>query len=195
MADEPKRKRKVKIGVQVEGVDKLVEQEVDEDSTLRWQPRAQMKLLGGRLPRVDGPAKVAAAAVYTCDVRPPRMLHGRILVSPWAHARIRWLDVAPALRLPGVRAAISAVDLYRALMVDKRTRIADANEIRYQGQPLAAVAAETPERAEDALLPDAPKVFREGNLEAKESKGDPAQVAADFARCATVVEAEYRTPV
>src|SRR5215468_5509514 len=215
MADEPKRKRKVKIGVQVEGVDKLVEQEVDEDSTLRWQPRAQMKLLGGRLPRVDGPAKVAAAAVYTCDVRPPRMLHGRILVSPWAHARIRWLDVAPALRLPGVRAAISAVDLYRALMVDKRTRIADANEIRYQGQPLAAVAAETPEqaedairaiqvdcevlphavRAEDALLPDAPRIFREGNLEAKESKGDPAQVAAGFARCATVVEAEYRTPV
>ena len=101
MAGEQKRKRKVMIGTQVEGVEKLVEQEVDEDSTLRWQPREQMKFLGGRLPRVDGPLKAAAAAVYTCDVRLPGMLYGRILGSPHAHARIRTLYIAPALRQPG----------------------------------------------------------------------------------------------
>src|SRR3954470_18368665 len=112
-------KRKVKIEIQVEGIDKLVEQEVDEESTLRLQPKAAMKLLGKRLPRVDGPVKAAGAARYTCDVRVPGMLHGGILVSPHAHARIRSLDLAPALRLPGVRAAMSAVELYRALAADK----------------------------------------------------------------------------
>jgi xanthine dehydrogenase YagR molybdenum-binding subunit len=214
MAAEAKRKRKVMIGTQVEGVEKLVEQEVDEDSTLRWQPREQMKFLGGRLPRVDGPVKAAAAAVYTCDVRLPGMLYGRILGSPHAHARVRSLDLTPALRLPGVRAAMGSVEVYRALMSDKQQRIVDPSELRYEGQPVAAVAAETPEQAEDAihaiaveyevlphvvrgedaLRPDAPKVFPDGNLEAQEKTGDPSQVAAAFARCAAVVEAEYRTP-
>jgi len=222
MAGEQKRKRKVMIGTQVEGVEKLVEQEVDEDSTLRWQPREQMKFLGGRLPRVDGPVKAAAAAFYTCDVRLPGMLYGRILGSPHAHARIRSLDLAPALRQPGVHAAMSAVDLYRTLMSDKQQRIFDATELRYEGQPVAAVAVETPEQAEDALRaipveyevlphvvrgedalrPDAPKVFPDGNLEvlppmcceAQREKDDPSQLSAAFARCAAVIEAEYRTP-
>lgn len=222
MLGEAKRKRKVMIGTQVEGVEKLVEQEVDEDSTLRWQPREQMKFLGGRLPRVDGPIKATASAVYTCDVRLPRMLYGRILGSPHAHARIRSLDLAPALRQPGVHAAISSVDLYRALMSDKQQRIFDPTELRYEGQPVAAVAAETPEQAEDAirairveyqvlphvvrgedaLRPGAPKVFPDGNLEtlspmcceAQPKEVEPSQVSAAFARCAAVVEAEYRTP-
>src|SRR5262249_25699553 len=208
MAGEQKRKRKVMIGTQVEGVEKLEEQEVDEDTTLRWRPREQMKHLGGRLPRVDGPIKAAATAVYTCDVRLPGMLHGRILGSPHAHARIRSLDLAPALRLPGVRAAMSAVDFYRALMSDKQQRIFDASELRYEGQPVAGVAADTPEQAEDAirairveyealphvvrgedaLRPDAPKVFPDGNLEAQAKVGDASRVAAAFGRCAAIVE-------
>ena len=65
MAGEQKRKRKVMIGTQVEGVEKLVEQEVDEDSTLRWQPREQMKFLGGRLPQHSTPATSACRECST----------------------------------------------------------------------------------------------------------------------------------
>ncbi len=81
---------------------------------------------GGASPRVEAAAKVTGAARYTVDVTVPGMLHGVIVRSERAHARVLRVDLAPALAGPGT----VAVDL----LGDERT-------VRYQGQPIAAVAA------------------------------------------------------
>ncbi len=78
-------------------------------------------------PRVDARDKVTGAAKYTVDIRHEGQLEGVILRSPIPHGRIADLDLAPALALPGVSAAIS-------LLGDDRT-------VRYVGYPIAAVAA------------------------------------------------------
>jgi xanthine dehydrogenase YagR molybdenum-binding subunit len=216
MSTEGKRTRKVKIEETVGGVDRLVEKEIDEALTIRWQPREQMRLLGTAMARVDGPVKVSGAALYTQDIKLPGMLYGSILLAPYAHARIRSLDLTPALKRPGVRAAMTAAEVYRALMTTaKELRIEDVSEIRYEGQPVAVLAAETPEEAkealpfievdyeilphcvcgEDALAHDAPLVFKDGNFSEQSKAGDPGEVEAALRSAALVVEAEYRTPV
>ena len=78
-------------------------------------------------PRVEARDKVTGAAKYTVDIRHDGQLEGVILRSPIPHGRIAELDLAPALALPGVAAAIS-------LLGDDRT-------VRYAGYPIAAVAA------------------------------------------------------
>ena len=61
--------------------------------------------------RHDGPDKVTGRARYSADVHLPAMLHGKLLRSPHAHARIRSIDCSRALELPGVKAVITAADL------------------------------------------------------------------------------------
>src|SRR5215470_7922071 len=78
-------------------------------------------------PRIEARDKVTGQAKYTVDIKQDGMLEGIILRSNEAHARIVDLDLAPALRLPGVAAAIS-------LLGDDRV-------VRYVGAPIAAVAA------------------------------------------------------
>src|SRR3990170_5140559 len=67
-------------------------------------------VIGKRLPRVDGPIKATVEAKFLVDVKVPGMLHGRVLRSPLAHAKIRKIDVSKALKLPGVKAVITAED-------------------------------------------------------------------------------------
>src|SRR6185503_18285811 len=88
-------------------------------------------------PRVEAGAKVTGAARYTVDIRHPGQLTGLILRSPHAHARVGGIDLAPALAIDGVRAAVP---------------MAPADGIvRYLGQPVAAVAADDRHAAERAL--------------------------------------------
>src|SRR5262245_25320124 len=61
--------------------------------------------------QVEGPAKVAGRAVYTADVLLPGILWGKILRSPYPHARILRIDTSAALALPGVHAVLTAADL------------------------------------------------------------------------------------
>ena len=70
-------------------------------------------VIGQRLPSVDGAMRVTGEAVYSADFSLPGMLHGKILRSPHAHARIRRIDYTKALQLPGVRAVVTAGDLRR----------------------------------------------------------------------------------
>ncbi|MBI3177060.1 MAG: molybdopterin-dependent oxidoreductase, partial [Chloroflexi bacterium] len=67
-------------------------------------------IIGQRLPKLDAPDKATGRTVYGHDVRLPGMLHGRILYSRYPHARILSVDVSRALKLPGVKAVITAAD-------------------------------------------------------------------------------------
>ena len=88
-------------------------------------------------PRVEAAEKVTGAAKYTVDVRLPGQLHGVILRSPHAAARVTDLDLAPALAIPGVRAVVELLPGDRI--------------VRYVGHEVAAIAAVDRRTAEHAL--------------------------------------------
>jgi CO/xanthine dehydrogenase Mo-binding subunit len=109
-------------------------------------------MLGKRLPRADAEAKVRGLAVYGIDYEESRMLHAKILRSPVPAGRIVKLNVARALELPGVHAAITADDtVNRVGAVVMDMPLMAEGEVRYLGEPIAALAAETLEQAEAAL--------------------------------------------
>ena len=113
----------------------------------------ERRVAGKRRPRIDGIGKVTGKHVYAADFALPGMLFGKILRSSEAHARIRRLDVAKALALPGVRSALSAGDIPQirfGTAIKDRTMFADG-EVRFRGEALAAVAATSLEVAEAAV--------------------------------------------
>ena len=113
----------------------------------------ELHVVGKSLPRFDASGKVTGSAVYAADFALPGMLVGKVFRSTQAHARIVRLDVTHARALPGVRAVIGAADVpevrYGGGLKDET--IFAAGKVRYVGQPVAAVAATTPEAAEAAL--------------------------------------------
>src|SRR5205823_6284708 len=68
-------------------------------------------IVGKRPIRPDGAEKVTGHANYGSDIRLPGMLHGKILRSPYAHARIKSIDTRHAMELPGVYVVITSADL------------------------------------------------------------------------------------
>ncbi|MDP6761523.1 MAG: xanthine dehydrogenase family protein molybdopterin-binding subunit [Planctomycetota bacterium] len=163
-----------------------------------WKPRAENQLLAHDLPRVDGPLKVSGRARYSHDVRLPGMLYGRLVCCPVPCAEVA-VDLAGALKLPGVEAAV----------------VVHEGTTRTVGQVVAAVAARTVEEAEDgaravrlsieelpwavdreqALAPQAPAVTRRGNRRERGEDGDAEAVARALAESHAVVEATYSLPV
>src|ERR1035437_5314600 len=114
-----------------------------------WSPR----LLGKPLARPEAPGKAVGSAVYAGDVHRTRVLHGRVLHSPYAHARILNIDYSRALRLPGVKAVVTGQDIAPTRIgrfIRDRTALA-IDKVRYVGEFVAAVAAVDEETAEDAL--------------------------------------------
>ncbi len=104
--------------------------------------------------RLDGADKVTGKAVYTVDVELPGMTHGKILRSPYAHARIKRVDGRKAEALPGVYAVITRDDqrglgMFGAAYKDQT--IVAIDKVRYVGDPVAAVAAVDEATAEEAL--------------------------------------------
>jgi len=112
-----------------------------------------LRVVGKSLARVDAPGKVSGTAVYAADFALPGMLCGKVLRSTLPHARIVRLDVTRAKAVPGVRAVIAAADVpdvrYGGGLKDETVFARD--KVRYVGQPVAAVAAATPEAAEAGL--------------------------------------------
>ncbi len=107
---------------------------------------------------VDGIAKVTGRATYTFDVTVPGMLFGKILRSPHPHARIKNIDASAALALNGVRAVVTGKDtlgikqgIWRRYKELCDEQILPLEKVRYIGEPVAAVAADTEEIAEQAL--------------------------------------------
>ena len=116
----------------------------------------QFKIVGESLPRIDAVEKLTGRAVFAEDVRPAGpFLHGAVLRSPHAHARLRRLDVSAAEAMAGVRAVMTASDLPRVrigkFLADERYMAAEGDTVLFVGDRVAAVAADTPEIAREAL--------------------------------------------
>lgn len=109
--------------------------------------------VGKPTPRIEGEEKVTGRAIYTVDVSLPGMLWGKILRSPIPYGRIRRIDVSRAFEVPGVKAAITGQDV-AGLRIGRRiydTPVLADGVVRFIGEKVAAVAAETEEAAEKAL--------------------------------------------
>ncbi|MFQ5945268.1 MAG: xanthine dehydrogenase family protein molybdopterin-binding subunit [Anaerolineae bacterium] len=113
----------------------------------------ELHVVGQSRQRLDAPGKVTGTAVYAADFTLPGILWGKVLRSSEPHARIVGIDPSRALGLPGVRAVITAADVpavrYGGALKDETVFARD--KVRYVGQPVAAVAASTPEAAEAGL--------------------------------------------
>ncbi len=113
----------------------------------------ELSVVGKPVPRVDARTKVTGEAIYTADVALPRMLWGKILRSPHAHAKIVSIDATAASQLPGVEAVVTGKDfpdvLYGEFLHDQRAMCVE--KVRCIGEPVAAVAAVDEATAERAL--------------------------------------------
>ncbi len=110
------------------------------------------KFVGGSTKRIDGVAKVTGSAQYVHDMVLPRMLHARIKTSPHASAKIVSIKVDKAKAMPGVRAVLTGADYtYKLGLYMQDKDILARGRVRYHGEAVAAVAADTLEQAEAAV--------------------------------------------
>ena len=125
---------------------------------------AQYRVVGTRAPRLDGLEKVTGAARFGADIHLAGMLHGKMLTSPHAHARILSIDTKDAEATPGVKAVITAKDFaifeqqqaidfiaeqFRGARIMAEHFMA-RDKVLYRGHPVAAIAATSPHIAEEA---------------------------------------------
>jgi CO/xanthine dehydrogenase Mo-binding subunit len=105
------------------------------------------------LTRIDGVDKVTGGATYAADVTRPGMLWGKVLRSPLPHARIISIDTRRARDVSGVHAVLTGRDIpeYRIGRAMRDMPVLARDRVRFFGEKVAAVAAESPEIAEEAL--------------------------------------------
>ncbi|GAI77415.1 unnamed protein product, partial [marine sediment metagenome] len=120
---------------------------------MNYVAKKEYNVIGKSIPRVDAFQKVTGETKFTGDLKFPNMLYGKILRSPYPHAKILRIDRSKAEKLPGVHAVLCGDDLplfyYGPWLLDQT--LFARGKVRYIGQEVAAVAAETPEIAEEAL--------------------------------------------
>ena len=175
-------------------------------------PWGETTVVGKPIPRVDGYERTSGAAVYSLDLILPDMLYAAILRCPHAHAMVKKVDLTKARQMPGVRAVLSDADSEAQIPWESESRLFDAH-CRCEGEEVAAVAAETPQQAWDALRaiqvayeklpfvrdmdeavkPGAPAVQPGGNRGAKPSVSSRGDVEKGFAEADVVLEETYRT--
>jgi len=113
----------------------------------------KFSVVGKRVQRVEGFDKVTGDSEYIADIYLPGMLVGKVLRSPFPHARIRHIDTSKAEKLPGVRAVVTAEDTIKrpwgAFFADQY--ILSVGKTRYVGEEVAAVAAIDADTAEEAI--------------------------------------------
>jgi xanthine dehydrogenase YagR molybdenum-binding subunit len=159
----------------------------------KWPDAEKRSLIGKRISRLDGPQKVSGRAKYNSDLNRPNMLFGKVLRSPYAHAKIVSIDTSAAEKMPGVKAIhiINNVGF----------------EINWAGENILAVAAIDEPTAEDAVraikityekldhlvVDNDPKTAGDrAKPTAAQTKGDPDK---GFAEAEVVHEGEYGVPV
>lgn len=168
------------------------------------------RVVGKRHTRIDGIQRVTGRAMYTHDLVLPGMLHARFLRSPHPRARVLSVDAARAIALPGVRGILHRFNAPKAAFRGEQTIFRE--EVRFVGDEIAAVCAESAEIAdaalalidvayetlphvvdvEDAIAEDAPRLEERGNISdaGTHSRGDAKRALRE---AETVVEATYRT--
>ncbi|TMF06053.1 MAG: xanthine dehydrogenase family protein molybdopterin-binding subunit [Chloroflexi bacterium] len=124
------------------------ETEVREEEMQR-----EYRNVGKPVTRIEGAGKVTGETIYADDMQLPRMLHAKVLGSPYAHARIKSIDGGAARQHPGVEAVFTPADLpeYKKNFSNRRGVIFPDEEVLFYGQPVAAVLASDPHVAEEAL--------------------------------------------
>ena len=182
-----------------------------------------MKAIGASTPRYDGVRNVTGGNAYVDDLRLPGMLHCKALRSPHHSAAITRIDTSAAERMPGVHGVITAADVPRLVVGPLESQgipgdepLLALDEVRYQGQPIAAVAADTEEAARAgaqaiavdydmrepfldvrrAVDPDQPRITPDGNRyhyeryhERRVRRGD---VERAFEQADLIVQGVYR---
>jgi xanthine dehydrogenase YagR molybdenum-binding subunit len=186
------------------------------DPAFDQEPWPSTRVVGQPVPKVDGYERVSGTAVYPADIVLPGMLHGALLRCPHAHAMVTAVDVSEAEGMPGVRGVLSAFTpddpATRAHSEYIRTQLFDSH-CRFEGEAVAAVVADTPYQARDALRairveydvrphlsderqalePNAHQVHDDGNQSGSPQQYERGDVEAGFAEADVVLEEEYRT--
>jgi CO/xanthine dehydrogenase Mo-binding subunit len=114
--------------------------------------------IGKSVRRLDYESKITGRALYLADMHMPGMCHGKILRSPYPHARIKRIDASKALKVAGVMAVLTRDDILHDEGIEpfygpvfKDQTIVATEKVRHVGDPVAAVAALTTDAAEEAL--------------------------------------------
>jgi xanthine dehydrogenase YagR molybdenum-binding subunit len=180
-------------------------------SVAPWGADAEFAVVGQRHPRVEGAEKVTGRARYTYDVRLPGQLYARVLRSSHPHARIVRIDTSRAEALPGVHAVLSLANAPDMAWYQE-SRLFDRT-VRFVGDEVAAVAADSEEIAEDALRlievvyeplpfvvdieaarkPGAPQLYEGGNIAGEPQLYERGELAAGFRAADLVIEQVYMT--
>lgn len=179
--------------------------------------KEEFTCVGHSVPKVDALDKVLGKAVYSEDMKFPRMLHGKVLRAGIPHAAIENVDITAAASMEGVACVLTSKDipgknLFGIAFQDQWALAED--KVRYIGEPVALVAAETEEIARDAtravkvtyrelpivtnphegLAENAPRVHEKGNL-ILHSKTRKGNVEEGFRQAHVIVEDTYKTHV
>jgi xanthine dehydrogenase YagR molybdenum-binding subunit len=184
---------------------------VEESDVQAWPADAALNVVGKGYSRLEALEKVTGRARYSYDVRLPRQLYARVLRSPYPHARIRSIDASAAGHLPGVHAVLTSANAPKIGWYDD-SYIFDTT-VRFIGDEVAAVAAETEELADDALRlieveyeplpfvtdfddaldPNAPNARKGGNITQEPTVYDRGDVEAGLHEADVVVDHVYET--
>ncbi len=184
------------------------------------RPWKKTNVVGKPTPRVDAYERVSGTAVYPSDLVLPNMLYGAILRCPHPHALVKSVDMSKAGKMPGVHAVISGFNpdtnpkwVYSSFAgVEFKTQLFEKH-CRFEGEPVAAVAAETPYQAWDAVgaikvkyaaLPfvadeqkalesGAPAVHEKGNKVGNTQRYERGDVEKGFAEADVILEKTFKT--
>jgi xanthine dehydrogenase YagR molybdenum-binding subunit len=185
----------------------------------KLRPWTETRVVGKGLPRVDAFERCSGKAAYTYDIILPGMVYGAILRCPHAHAMVKNVDTSAAEKMPGVVGVLSGkspgADIgWYGGFGPPQSKLFDPH-CRYQGDEVAAVAAQTPYQAwdalkavkaeyevlpfvldeEEALKPDAPRLFEGGNSSGKPMVTTRGDVEKGFAEADFVLEQTFTTSV
>ena len=187
--------RLIRTEKEVEGRFEEVWLVVEEDPLQQW-PAGPQAVVGRPAPRKDALQRVRGQARFTADIQLPGMLHTAVLRSPHAHARVERIDLAPALALPGVRAALGPGE---AKGLER--------EPAFGGAAVAAVAADTFAQAHAAVraievgweqldvVLDPEEAVARKQFTAEPTVYERGDFDKGLAQADVVVESTYRTSV
>jgi len=211
VAGKPNGGRFVSTRVEVEGREEVRTVELPAFEPEPWRAGTALEIVGLCAARADGLDKVTGRARYSADIQRAGMLHAAVLRSAIPSGRAV-LDLSRARALPGVRDAVSGNDIQHVEV--NGLPLLDGT-VRYAGQPIAVVCADTRELAElalreidvsyvaaphavtaaESLAPGAPGVRPDGNSPAVSPRViERGDVAAGLARADVVITREYRVP-